>query len=103
MTSKAEELRDEILRKERVPVVCDYQGPEGEVHEKTWRQATKSDLDSLISASHAEGVAEGAEQERERISGVQLHGYRVELHPYYPLEISIVPTRFLLAPTKETP
>jgi hypothetical protein len=58
-----EELRDEILRKERVPVVCDYQSPEGEVHERTWRQATKADLDSLIAAARAEGAA----TERERI------------------------------------
>jgi len=45
-----EELRDGILWKERVPVACDYQSPEGEVHERTWRQVTREDLDSLIAA-----------------------------------------------------
>jgi 23S rRNA G2069 N7-methylase RlmK/C1962 C5-methylase RlmI len=61
--SRAEELRDNILWKEHVPVVCDYQSPAGEVHQRTWQQATKADLDSLILAARAEGAAE----ERKRI------------------------------------
>jgi predicted RNA-binding protein YlxR (DUF448 family) len=56
LVTKVEKLRDELLRIERVPVVCDYEDPKvGRVHQITHRQIRAEQLDSLIAAAREEG------------------------------------------------
>ena len=53
---RVEELRNELLRIERVPVVCDYEDPKvGKVHHITHRQISAEQLDALIAAAREEG------------------------------------------------
>jgi hypothetical protein len=60
-------LRNEILWKVRVPVICDYEDPKlGAVHETTFRGVSAKDLDSLIAAAK--------EEERKRLEALARDG-----------------------------
>ena len=81
MTSKVEELREEILL------------------------SSVDDILNMLAASHAEGVAEGAEQERERIRFYSEAIYNTHLGitavKQWVVPDNILDPASVLAPTKE--
>jgi hypothetical protein len=74
-------------------------------------QGMSGDLDALISASHAEGVEEGAEKERERIRnapdvtfvGGAAMNWHFDSRKWYIIPYSVLVPASVLAPTEEKP